>query len=105
MFLPKNGYFTTSGWTNISCPYDCNTDKTGFNVKINPNCYSVQYFYVDKFGGYPVIVGVSLLILMFFGFFVIKMATRKKKREEKSSDFDQNITEYFSVQHSSVKEY
>lgn len=83
------------------CNYECDNQTTSVTRDSNPACYTSYYYYIQKLGGYPGVVGIAItlmfvLVIIAFRFFRKKRKFRFKDSMEKNSDaknFEEVISE------------
>lgn len=75
---PTQGYYTTTGWLNESCPYAC---PSGFPpVEVNPDCDDPWSYYFAFFGGVWGVVVLILLMAVSFGLLISAKRVQTRRR-------------------------
>ncbi|CAE7200936.1 pim2 [Symbiodinium natans] len=83
--LGKHGIYTTEGWANETCPYQCIPGLPA--VQINPDCLNNIDFAVSFFGGkVGFLAAVACPILMFMGVRLAHRWRQQRKRRVSSVD-------------------
>jgi hypothetical protein len=101
---PENGIYSIDGDINPQCSYVCNDNVTSSNmVDGNPNCYAPFYFYVDKMGGYPGIIGIALTLIIILIIVLIRFAKKKKKMFRESQDKNQYLFDDVNLEKTALK--
>lgn len=83
---PENAYYSLNGDVKSQCSFRCNETITNNNIEDNPNCYAPFYFYINKMGGYPGIIGIALTLTIILFIVLIRFVKKKKKFFKDSVD-------------------
>lgn len=75
---PSQGYYTTTGWLNETCPYAC---PSGFPpMEVNPNCDDPWSYYFAKVGGVRGVGVLILLVAVSFGWLLSRQRVQTRRR-------------------------
>ena len=102
---PENAYYSLQGDINSQCAFQCDENKTANNgIDVNPNCYTPFYFYINKMGGYPGIIGIALTLIIILIIVMIRFVKKKKKTFRDSLDVkNQSVYDEFSLEKGALK--
>ena len=101
---PENAYYSVEGETNPQCSYQCNSNITSGNLfDTNPNCYAPFYFYINKMGGYPGIIGIALVLIIILIVVLIRFAKKKKRVFRESVDRNQHLFDDINMEKGAFK--
>lgn len=103
MNKPENGYYTSFGNDNSDCHYECNENLTSISLKDNCHCYSAFYFYINKIGGYPGVIGIALTLFFVLIIVMIRFFKKKKRIFRESIDKNENLFDDLNIEKGNLK--
>lgn len=102
MNKPDNAeYSNATDAVQPQCPVVCSQDT--LPVDTNPNCYPQFYYYVNKMGGYPGVIGIALTLIIFLIVVLIRFARKKKKIFKESVDRNQYYFDDVNMEKGALK--